>query len=188
MNPLTYFIGNQQKDQSGCGLVLGQNLGQIMSNTMKKVRKRVVSIFLFHILHGEYLFKGKVVVIQNLNESLKQYSYINESYVPTLLFWMGGSHLERGQLVHLNPSWNLLFCDNPGLNVRYLWTFQVENTFYKLDVKFLAAKNEIRYLHMCVALTHHHHSFRSVSTKALIILALVKEVSGKSLKINEICR
>ena len=86
MNPLTYFIGNQQKDQSGCGLVLGQNLGQIMSNTMKKVRKRVVSICLFHILHGEYLFKGKVVVVQNLNESLKQHSYINESYVPTLLF------------------------------------------------------------------------------------------------------
>ena len=64
--------------------------------------------------------------------------------------------------------------------------FQVENTFYKLNVKFLVAENEIRYLHMCIAVTHHHHSFRSVSTKALIVLALVKEVSGNSLKINEI--
>ena len=86
MNPVTCFIGNQQKDQSECGLVLGQNLGQIMSNAMKKVRKQALTICLFHILHGEYLFKEKVVVVQNLNESLKQCSYINKSYVPTLLF------------------------------------------------------------------------------------------------------
>ena len=42
------------------------------------------------------------------------------------------------------PSWNLPFWDDSGLNVRYLWIFQVDHTFYKLDVKILAAINDIR--------------------------------------------
>ena len=34
------------------GVVLGQNLGQIMSNVVKKVKKQVISLGFFHILHG----------------------------------------------------------------------------------------------------------------------------------------
>ena len=45
-------------------MVLGQNLGQIRPNVVKKVKKQVLLISFFHILHGEYLLKQKVVVIQ----------------------------------------------------------------------------------------------------------------------------
>ena len=45
-------------------VVLGQNLGQIRSNVVKKVKKQALSICFFHILHGEYLLKQKVVVVQ----------------------------------------------------------------------------------------------------------------------------
>ena len=50
MNSLTYLIGNQQKKPKS-GVVLGQNLGQIMSNVVKKVKKQVILGF-FHILLG----------------------------------------------------------------------------------------------------------------------------------------
>ena len=46
------------------GVVLGQNLGQIMSNVVKKVKKQAISLGFFHILLGEYLLKQKVVVIK----------------------------------------------------------------------------------------------------------------------------
>ena len=46
------------------GVLLGQNLGQIRPNIMKKVKKQALSISFFHILHGEYLLKQKVVVVQ----------------------------------------------------------------------------------------------------------------------------
>ena len=45
-------------------MVLGQNLGQIMSNVVKKVKKQVISLGFFHILLGEYLLKQKVVVVK----------------------------------------------------------------------------------------------------------------------------
>ena len=51
MNSPTYFIGNQQKNPKS-GMVLGQNLGQIMSNVLKKVKKQVISLGFFHILLG----------------------------------------------------------------------------------------------------------------------------------------
>ena len=45
-------------------------------------------------------------------------------------------------------SWNLSFydemIDDPGWNVRYLWIFQVDHIFYKLDVKILTNNNKIR--------------------------------------------
>ena len=44
------------------GVVLGQNLGQIMSNIVKKVKKQAISLGFFCILLGEYLLKQKVVV------------------------------------------------------------------------------------------------------------------------------
>ena len=66
------------------------------------------------------------------------------------------------------PSWNLPFWGEPDLNVRYLWIFQVDHTFYKLNVKILATRNKIS----CSWLSS---SWWTVSTKALV-LALVKEV------------
>ena len=41
-------------------------------------------------------------------------------------------------------SWNLPFWDDPGMNVKYLWIFQVDHTFYKFDVKSLSPCNKIR--------------------------------------------
>ena len=58
--PLTYFIWSQQKNK--VDEVLGQNLGQIMSNVMKEVNKLALSIGFFHILHGEYILKQEVLV------------------------------------------------------------------------------------------------------------------------------
>ena len=47
------------------GVVLGQNLGQIMSNNMKKVKKRqAIALGFFRILLGEYLLKQKIVVVK----------------------------------------------------------------------------------------------------------------------------
>ena len=47
------------------GLVLGQNLGQIRSNVVKKVKKQAISLGFFHILLGEYLLKQKVEVVKS---------------------------------------------------------------------------------------------------------------------------
>ena len=46
------------------GEVLGQNLDQIRSNVMKKVKKQALSLGFFHILLGKYLLKQKAVVIK----------------------------------------------------------------------------------------------------------------------------
>ena len=40
-------------------------------------------------------------------------------------------------------SWNFPFWDDPRFNFRYLWTFQVNHTFNKLDLKILATRNKI---------------------------------------------
>ena len=63
MNPPTYFIENQQK-KNKVGVVLGQNLGQIRSSVVKKVKKLALSIGFSHILHGEYILKQEVMVLQ----------------------------------------------------------------------------------------------------------------------------
>ena len=50
------------------GVVLGQNLGQVKPNVVeKKQKKQALSLGFFHILHGEYLLKQKVV-----GENLRQ--------------------------------------------------------------------------------------------------------------------
>ena len=43
-------------------MFLGQNLGQIMSNVLKKVKKQAISLGFLHILHGYYLLKQEAVV------------------------------------------------------------------------------------------------------------------------------
>ena len=45
-------------------MVLGQNLSQIRSNVLKKVKNLALSIIFFHILHEEYILKQEVVVVQ----------------------------------------------------------------------------------------------------------------------------
>ena len=47
-------------------VVLGQNLGQIRPNVVKKEKKQISSISFFHILHREYLLKQEVVVVKNV--------------------------------------------------------------------------------------------------------------------------
>ena len=46
------------------GVVLGQNLGQIRSNVVKKKGKLVLSIHFSHILHGHGEIKQELVVVQ----------------------------------------------------------------------------------------------------------------------------
>ena len=45
-------------------MVLRQNLGQISSNVVKKVKKQALSFGYFHSLLGEYLLKQKLVVVK----------------------------------------------------------------------------------------------------------------------------
>ena len=47
-------------------MVLGQNLGQIRPNVVKKRNGhyQYIGIGFFHILHGEYFLKQKEVVVQ----------------------------------------------------------------------------------------------------------------------------
>ena len=72
------------------------------------------------------------------------------------------------------------------MNVRYLLIFQVDHTFYKLNVKMLATSNEIRCVHALLLATIFIITSRSVSIKALIVLALAKEPLGTSLGINTV--
>ena len=45
-------------------MVLEQNLDQIMSNVVKKVKKQAISLGFFHILLGNYLLKQEAVVVK----------------------------------------------------------------------------------------------------------------------------
>ena len=52
-------------------MVLGQNLGQIRPNVVKK-KEWVLLIAFFHILHGEYLSKQKIEVLQTYEWKFKE--------------------------------------------------------------------------------------------------------------------
>ena len=45
-------------------MVLGQNLGQIMSNVVKKIKKQAILLGFSHILLGHYLLKQEAVVVK----------------------------------------------------------------------------------------------------------------------------
>ena len=45
-------------------MVFGQNVGQIRSNVVKKVKKPALSVDFSHILHREYILKQEVVAVQ----------------------------------------------------------------------------------------------------------------------------
>ena len=55
-------MGNQQKNK--VGVVLAQNLGQIRSNVVKKVKKQAISLGFFHILLVDYFLKQEAVVVK----------------------------------------------------------------------------------------------------------------------------
>ena len=48
------------------GVVLGQNLGQIMSNVVKKVKKQVISLGFFQVISftWDYLLKQEAMVVK----------------------------------------------------------------------------------------------------------------------------
>ena len=61
-------------------MVSGQNLGKITPNVVKIVKKQALSLsFFFHILHGEYLLKQKVVVVQTFEWKFKTNIARNDS-------------------------------------------------------------------------------------------------------------
>ena len=43
---------------------MGQNLGQIITNVVKKVKKQAISLGSFHILLFDYLLKQEAVVVK----------------------------------------------------------------------------------------------------------------------------
>ena len=45
---------------------MGQNLGQIMSNVLKKVKKQAISLGVFRISLGDYLLKQEALVVKPL--------------------------------------------------------------------------------------------------------------------------
>ena len=61
-------------------MVLGQNLGQIRPNVVKKVKKQALSISFFHILYGEYLLNQKVLIVQILEWKFKASIARNETF------------------------------------------------------------------------------------------------------------
>ena len=52
-------------------MVLGQNFNQIRSIVVKKVKKLALSIAFSHILHGQYILKQEVVVVQTTEWKFK---------------------------------------------------------------------------------------------------------------------
>ena len=63
-------------------------------------------------------------------------------------------------------SWNLLFWDYSGLNVRSLWIFQVNSNFCKPDVKILIDNDKIRCMHCSRQPSYHKHYFFVTSEEA----------------------
>ena len=60
----------------------------------------------------------------------KSFTLYPPSYVSTLQFWMSGSRFQKvASSLPFVYSWNLPLWDDPGLDVRYLWIFQVDHTF-----------------------------------------------------------
>ena len=62
MNPLTYFIENQQKSQSEYDL--GVKFRPHYIQCCKKSKEMGIINRFLHILHGQYLWQQKVVVAQ----------------------------------------------------------------------------------------------------------------------------
>ena len=94
-------------------------------------------------------------------------SNVNISQNVNIRFWEGNSRPPVS-------SWNLPFWDDPWLNIRCLWIFQVGHTFYKLEVKMLATSNKMR----CVRC-----SWPSTLSWAVDI---AKEALGTSLRMKRI--
>ena len=62
---LLHYIGNQQRAKKiKLGVVLGQNLGQLMPKCCGKSKETGNIIYFFHILLGNYLLKQKTVIVK----------------------------------------------------------------------------------------------------------------------------
>ena len=59
------------KNQSGCSQSWGKTLAKLGPMLRKKSKEIQLSISFFHILHGQYLLKQKVVVVQILKWKFK---------------------------------------------------------------------------------------------------------------------
>ena len=46
------------------GVVLGQNLGKVMSNVVKKAKKQVISLVFFSYFTWDYLLKQEAMVVK----------------------------------------------------------------------------------------------------------------------------
>ena len=62
MNPLTYFIGNQQKNQIGCGL--GAKFGPNYVQCCEKSKETGNIIRFFSYFTWDYLLKQEAVVVK----------------------------------------------------------------------------------------------------------------------------
>ena len=76
------------------------------------------------------------------------------------------SHFEQEWLLLPVSSWNLLFWDYSGLNVRFLWIFHVNSNFCKPDVKILVDNDKIRCMHCSSQPSYHEHYFFVTSEEA----------------------
>ena len=83
-------------------------------------------------------------------------------------------------------SLNLLFWDDPELNVRSLFILQVSLTFYKLTVKTLAV-SKLGGCRCCSWSPSLSLAIDPSQQKTLFVWALVKEVPGTGLWINTVC-
>ena len=89
-------------------MVLEQNLGQIWPNVVKKVKKQVLSTGFFHILHGQYLLKQKVVVVHTPERKFKantgsEISHFGDNDLLLLQFRPGGND-SKNCLEHFRES------------------------------------------------------------------------------------
>ena len=84
MNPLTYFIGKQQKKPKwvwSWGKIWAK-LGPMLT---KKVKKMALSIGFSHILHEEYILKQEVVVVQTPEQKFKAIIATNTTFQGNLV-------------------------------------------------------------------------------------------------------
>ena len=89
-------------------MVLEQNLGQSWPNVVKKVKKQVLSTGFFHILHGEYLLKQKVVVVHTPEQKFKantgsEILHFGDNDLLLLQFRPGGNN-SKNYLEHFRES------------------------------------------------------------------------------------
>ena len=117
--------------------VMMDSLSYQIKNLMRLGSKNVTQSLLFLIgSEIENLFK-KVEIKFQIYECICFNSPVQNGRLPS---WMDSFRPAVS-------TWNLPFWDDAGLHIKYLSFFQVDHSFYKLDVKFLFTRNKIRCVH-----------------------------------------